>query len=58
MVLAKKQGRTQAVMQKPLGIQKCVRQTHGPTDRPTNRHGKVKSRVSATKKEKMKEREK
>ena len=26
-----------AVMQKPLGIQKC----DGPTDRPTDRHGKV-----------------
>ena len=26
-----------AVMRKPLGIQKC----DGPTDRPTDRHGKV-----------------
>ena len=34
-----------AVMQKPLEIQKYL----GPTDLPTDRHGKVLSRVSATK---------
>ena len=34
-----------AVMQKPLGIQKC----DGRTDGPTDRQGKVKSCVSATK---------
>ena len=34
-------------MRKPLGIQKC----DGPTDLPTDRHGKVQSRVSVTKKE-------
>ena len=33
-------------MQKPLQIQKC----DGPTDGRTDRHGKVQSRVSATKK--------
>ena len=38
-------GWTGAVMQKPLAIQKC----DGPTDGPTDRHGKVQSRVSATK---------
>ena len=35
-------------MQKPLGIQKCDGRTNGRTDRPTNRHGKVQSPVSAT----------
>ena len=30
-----------AVMRKPLGIQKCDGQTDGPTDRLTDRHGKV-----------------
>ena len=34
-----------AVMQKPLGIQKCDLPTYGRTDVPTYRHGKV----SATK---------
>ena len=34
-----------AEMRKPLGIQKCFGRTDGPTDR----HGKVWSRVSATK---------
>ena len=38
-----------AVMRKQLGIQKCDGPTDGPTYRPTDRHGKVKSRVSATK---------
>ena len=38
-------GWARAVMRKPLGIQKC----DGPTDRPTDQHGKVLSRVSATK---------
>ena len=30
-----------AVMQKPLGIQKCDQPTDLPTYRPTNQHGKV-----------------
>ena len=41
-------------MQKPLGIQKCDGRTDQPTNQPTNlptdQHGKVQSRVSATKK--------
>ena len=39
-----------AVMQKTLGIQKCDGWTDRHNYRPTDRHGKVKSRVSATKK--------
>ena len=38
-----------AVMQKSLAIQKCCRPTYRWTDRRTDRHGKVKSHVSATK---------
>ena len=30
-----------AVMQKPLGIQKCDGRTDRRTDQPTDRHGKV-----------------
>ena len=30
-----------AIMQKPLGIQKCDGRTDGRTDLPTDRHGKV-----------------
>ena len=37
-------------MRKPLGIQKCYGQTDGRTEQPTDRHGKVYSRVAATKK--------
>ena len=40
-------------MRKPLGIQKCDLPTYRPTDLPTDRHGKVQSRVSATKNERM-----
>ena len=38
-----------AVVQKPLGIQKCYRMDR-LTDQRTDRHGKVQSRVSVTKK--------
>ena len=38
-----------AVVRKPLGIQKCDGRTDIPTYRPTDRHGKVQSRVSVTK---------
>ena len=38
-----------AVMRKLIGIQKCDR----PTDRPTDRNGKVLSRVPATKNAKV-----
>ena len=38
-----------AVKRKPLGIQKCDGPTDGQTDRPTDRHGKMLSRVSAAK---------
>ena len=44
-----------AVMRKPLEIQKCDGRTDGPTDGRTDRHGKVQSRVSATKKVKASE---
>ncbi|MEE3023463.1 MAG: hypothetical protein VX367_12805, partial [SAR324 cluster bacterium] len=38
-----------AVMRQSIGIQKCDGRTDRPTNRHTDRHGKVKSRVSANK---------